>query len=294
LHRKISRTQPALFVGITAWNSERFIGPCIEAIRRTCDDLNPRIVVLDNASQDDTADVAHFHRVEVVVRPCNQAEALNLLLRRSQSPRTLLIHSDVILLSPAWFAVCNAHLSGPVALVSPEDVGCGPFTRPWGVGMPESSFLFFDTAKALKARQWFRRQRFKIRWPYRALDFFGPHVTYNLPAVLMRQSFDWTMMNVHPSPTQDEPLYVPAFKPKYWSDSWQCLRYGLGNFYSLDGQITHYHNWFDRVLADIGSIDELSQATFPREGGLPVAYVEAYTARFLADWRAGTLQLPSV
>jgi hypothetical protein len=66
----------------------------------------------------------------------------------------------------------------------------------------------------------------------------------------------------------------------------------MGNFYSLDGVITHYHNWFDRVPKDV-ALD--STETTEGEGrGLPLAFLSLGTRRFLNDFRAGTLSLPAV
>lgn len=66
----------------------------------------------------------------------------------------------------------------------------------------------------------------------------------------------------------------------------------MGNFYSLDGVITHYHNWFDRVPKGV-PMDSLE--TTEGEGrGLPLAFLSAGTRRFLDDLAAGAVSLPSV
>src|SRR2546428_10390011 len=115
-----------LFVGITTFNSARFLDACLGSLRATtCADAT-EIVVLDNASTDDTVQVARRHRAEVRVRRCTQANALNWLFGRSRSRFALLLHADVVVLSPRWFEVCRPHLDGPCALVSPTDVGLGP------------------------------------------------------------------------------------------------------------------------------------------------------------------------
>ncbi len=285
--------QENLFVGITSWNSEAFIGPCVDQAKRTTDPQSTRIVVLDNSSTDNTREIARTKGAEVINRKCTQSQALNHLFNLSKADYTLLIHADVIMLSEDWLRLCAAHLQGKIALISPEDIGCGPYTRPWGKGMPESSFMLFRTALAREARRWFRIQRFKIRWPFRAVDFYGEHVTYNLPAMLADCGLSWKMMEVHTSTTELRPIYEPHFQPKYWEESWALYRYGLGNFYSIDGKITHYHNWFDRTIGE-PSDGERSQATFPKEGGLPVAFVKIYTERFLSDLTTGQLVIPRV
>jgi glycosyltransferase involved in cell wall biosynthesis len=261
-----SRSHPDCFIGITSWNSEAFLGPCLDQIGKTARG-RVRVVVLDNASTDRSAEVASSRGAEVIVKKCDQWQAMNWLLKMSRNRYTLLIHSDVILLHDDWLDLCAAEMPGNVALVAPEDIGCGPYTRPWGKGMPESSFLFFDTRKAMSARKVFWRQRFKMKLPYRAFDFRGDHITYNVPT---------------------------AFKPKYWWESLPYLRYGLGNFYSLDGQITHYHNWFDRVGLGSEPFDPASKETVPPEGGIPKAYLQISSRRFLDDLTRGALRVPEI
>ena len=160
------RKPKKLLIGITSFNSSIFLGSTIEAAQRNTDADFTRIVVLDNESTDGSAELARDHGVEVVTRNCHQPQALNHLLDLSNSEFTLLIHSDVILLSPKWFEVCVNRLTGNVALVSPEDIGCGPLTRPWGKQKPETSFLLFRTEMTRAARSWHNVQRFKIRWPF--------------------------------------------------------------------------------------------------------------------------------
>jgi glycosyltransferase involved in cell wall biosynthesis len=283
-----------LFVGITAWNSAALLGHCIDAVKTTTKQFATRIVVLDNQSTDGSRELALSKGVEVISKRCNQSQALVRLFNSSRCEYTLLIHSDVVLLSENWLDVCASRMKENVVMISPEDVGCGPYTRPWGKGMPESSFLLFRTAPMRAARQWYHIQRFKIRWPFRAVDFFGEHVTYNLPSMLEAHGLSWRMMAVHTSTTEVSPIYTPSFKPLNWETAWGYYRYGLGNFYSLDGHITHYHNWFDRTAAESLTVDLDSHATFPKEGGLPLAYVGQYTQNFLNDLKQGKLVLPDV
>lgn len=270
------------------------MGTCIDAVRRHTDAAETEIVVWDNESDDRTAEIAAKRGARVIRQRCPQARALNGLFARSKATHTLLIHADVILLEPRWLDICARHLTGNVALVSPEDIGCGPYTRPWGKDKPESSFLLFDTELARHARTWLWRRRYMVRWPSRALDFFGEHVTYNLPRSLAAKGLRWKPMAVHTSTIEKKPLFTPSFAPKYWQDSLGCYRYGLGNFYSLDGILTHYHNWFDREVSTSMDLADDSTVTIPRDGGLPAAYVKSYTLRFLADAKAGAIVIPDI
>ena len=72
-----------------------------------------------------------------------------------------------------------------------------------------------------------------------------------------------------------QPIYIPPFTPEYWSEDLSYLRYAMGNFYSLDGLITHYHNWFDRVPKDV-PIDVL-ETTEGNGKGLPLAFLSLGT-----------------
>ncbi len=133
-----------LFIGVTTWNSELFIAHSLAAWQRLTR-IPARIVVWDNASDDATPRLVAATGVEVVRRASSQADALNGLWKMAREPtcswRTPTSSSS----RNRWFELCAAAAADPaVALVSPEDVGCGPYTRPFGAGMPESSFLFAD------------------------------------------------------------------------------------------------------------------------------------------------------
>lgn len=274
--------RPEVFIGVTSWNSRLFIGACVDAARTTTQDLGRRIVVMDNGSTDGTPEIARDRGAEVVTVRLSQAEALNRLAAMSNAPYTLLIHADVVLLSPNWFSLCRAEISAGASLVSPQDIGCGPLSRPFGKNMPESSFLFFDTGALRRLREilWMPGRFFKR--PRYTVDFYAPHVTHRLPQKLAARGLSWKPMAVHWSAAAAEPLYFPQDAAAVWTEELAHLRYGLGNFYSLEGEITHYHNWYDRVHA-LGS--EI-KCEFPRD------YIVATTERFLADHAIGALALP--
>lgn len=280
-----------LFVGVTSWNSELFLEHCLRSIQKTTDGLHVRIGVVDNLSRDRSVEIARDFGAEVRLEYCNQAIALNRLLSMSDAKHTLLIHSDVVMLSPLWYSTCARQLNGNVALVSPEDIGCGPFTRPYGAGKPESCFMLFDTGKARRARTWKWIRRRGIPWPIRHLDFDDYYVTHDLPETLARRAYTWRKMKVHASPSAPSPVYTPPFTPEYWSDELSYLRYGMSNFYSLDGEVTHYHNWFDRVAKDV-PLDSL-ETTEGDGKGLPIAYLSLGTRNFIDDLQNGRIVLPS-
>lgn len=283
--------QDDLFVGVTTWNSELFLEHCLRSLRKTTDAARLRIGVVDNVSTDRSVEIARDFGADIHIERCSQAIALNRLLSMSRAKHTLLLHSDVILMSPDWYPTCVARLQGPVALVSPEDIGCGPLTRPYGAGKPESCFMLFDTGKARRARTWTWRRRRGIPWPLRQMDLDDYYVTHDLPQTLARRGFTWCPMKVHASPREESAIYRPPFTPEYWSDEFSYLRYGMGNFYSLDGVVTHYHNWFDRVPKDVPIASR--ETTEGGGRGLPLAYLSMGTRRFIEDLEAGRLVLPA-
>jgi glycosyltransferase involved in cell wall biosynthesis len=286
------RASSDLFVGVTTWNSAAFLPVSLAAVRRMTDERTTRVMILDNFSNDATCEVARSFGAEVLRRRSAQSMALVDLFNASRSTYTLLIHADVVLLARDWLDVCARRLTGNIALVSPEDIGCGPYTRPWGKSMPESSFLLFRTKLARRTRITMWRQRFKLMLPLRAIDFNGDHITYNLPSRLREHDFDWQPMRVHVSPRVAAPIYAPQFDAPMWKPDFATYRYGLGNFYSLDGVITHYHNWFERALENVP--DDSTKTLAPQSGGLPLAFIKKYTRNFIDDLERGALQLPEM
>lgn len=279
-----------LFVGVTTWNSELLLEHCLKSIQTTTNGIGAKVGVVDNVSRDRSAQIAKDMGANVVVEHCSQSIALNRLLSMSRARHTLLIHADVILLSQRWYDICSRRLAEDVALVSPEDIGCGPLTRPYGAGKPESSFMLFDTVKARHSRTLVWSRRRGIPWPHLRLNLDRDHVTHGLPDTLGRLGYRWCPMRVHASPSDPSCVYTPPFIPEYWSDDLSSLRYAMGNFYSLDGEVTHYHNWYDRASKDVPITS--TDTTGGSGHGLPLAYLSQGTRRFLDDFCAGSLSLP--
>jgi len=270
---------PSLFIGVTSWNSELFLPTCIEAIRRTTSHLSVELVVLDNCSDDNSQQIVVDAGVELIVKRCTQADALNHLFERSNADYTLLIHSDVVLLNEQWFETCLKNADEKTALISPEDIGCGPMTRPFGIGKPESSFMLFNTELAHGIKQGFSKKRRYL--PFlktieRKVDFYGDHVTHNLPGHIEKQGFNWQSMRVLHSNKLDELRYQPPVITTIWQDSLGDLQYGLGNFYAVGETITHYHNWYDRI--DFATLrDQPAATTEANNRGFPLDYIKTYS-----------------
>lgn len=284
----MNHSSKSIFVGITSWNSQLFLPHCLRSLMDTTQGQNISICVLDNNSTDDSVAIARSFGVDVIEMGCTQPQALSFLLNHSRADYTLLIHSDVILIDPRWPLLCMEKINSSVVLVSPEDIGCGPMTRPFGLNMPESSFMFFNTKLIKKCRHLgisTSRNRFFLHYEF---DFNGDHVTHNIPATLSRQGFRWFAMNVLTSNVVSEPLFIPSKPPAVWSDELMYLRYGLGNFYSIDGIITHYHNWYDRISTRSHSVVGAAES----KKDFPADFIHDYTLRFLSDYQQSNLDLP--
>lgn len=280
-------SSPDLFIAIPTWNSGLFLDHCLSQIKATCGGVRYEIGVLDNGSTDATVEIARRHGCRVKVHEYLLPDALNVLVNWSRARYTLFIHADTILLNPRWFDLCASRLTGSNALISPEDIGCGPYSRPFGRGKPESSFMLFRTADLLRIRytRWVRR--FRLRMPQRVVNFFSPSVTHYLPAELAKHGLSWVPMKVLTSRHLDEPIYHPDDSTECWTDELGHLEYGLGNFYSIDGEITHYHNWYERLL------DNEHAKRKPDQSGIPLDYIGQRTRKFLADLSEGKVALPS-
>jgi GT2 family glycosyltransferase len=103
-------------VAIITWNGSRYVGPCLESV--VGQDPCPDILVLDNASSDDTVDIARSfasrmgssdRRLEVVVQSANHGYtrganiALRALLAANAYDLVALLNQDVSL-APGWLA----------------------------------------------------------------------------------------------------------------------------------------------------------------------------------------------
>ncbi|MFN7899531.1 MAG: glycosyltransferase family 2 protein [Synechococcaceae cyanobacterium] len=276
-----------LEICIPTWNSHLFLRQCLLQIAKTCTGLRHRVTILDNESTDQTAAIAREMGCRVIVKKCSMPDALNILLKLSRGETTLFMHADTILLNPNWFALATKHLNDKCILVSPQDIGCGPYSRPAGKNKPESSFMLFDTSRLRRTRQlrWVRRFRLPF-FPQRIVNFYSGNVTHYIPDVLLAKGFTWKPMQVHLSNEEPQVLFTDAqVQPgEHWDDSMAKLRYGLGNFYSIDGTMTHYHNWYDRILGSHPECKEKSR--------IPVDYIRERTLQFLHDFETNSIVVP--
>lgn len=286
----MSRTAaPELRVGITTRNDAQALELCLDTLARTLVGVSHEIVVVDWGSDDGTVEVARRAGAKVVVRRWLQPDALNYLLATSRSSYTLLLHSDVALLADDWYPLVSSLADGPVVLVSPDDVGVGPHLRAsYGAGKPESSFLFWRTEEAQRLRTLRPRhlqRALREGLPFRVINLYHLHVTHYLPSLLAARRLAWRAMDVLPSPSLETWYeYTGGDPAATWEPAWGALEYGFGNFYAIDGRITHFHQWYARHsnLAP----DELN------DDGVPAGFLKGAAERFRRDYYAGRVKLP--
>lgn len=278
-------------VGITTWDDEEIIQVLIDSILNSFVINTYSLMAFDNCSKDKTVKILKKNGILTLSKNRPQACALNELLNRSCAKYTLLIHSDVVFLSDNLNSIIYDCVDDNTILLSPEDIGCGPyFRRDLGANKPESSFMCFNTELAKKMRKfgYYEKRSLKkiVKRPSLVLpeyhfNFWGPHITHDIPDLLSEKNLSWKKMNVEPS----------RYEPGVWSDylnnkttnekkliEARDYIYGLGNFYRVDGKLTHYHNWFARTLSGNKSYQ-----------GIPSDFVVAYTKRLMSDYKSGEI-----
>jgi GT2 family glycosyltransferase len=83
-------------VGIVSWNTARWLERCLAALPAALDGVDAEVVVIDNASDDDSAAVAQRFDVELQRSPSNvgYARAMNRALAGTDSPALLALNPD--------------------------------------------------------------------------------------------------------------------------------------------------------------------------------------------------------
>lgn len=286
-----------LFIGMTTWDDAFFLPTSLQSIKNCFDGIvEYTVCVIDNESKDKSREIAADFGCNVIVKASSQADALNILLDRSNGKFTLFLHSDVALLTRELWRLLNVSIDARNVLVSPEDIGMGEFwRRSYGAGMPESSFMFWKTEQALKLRSFSLYRKWNLGSllrhplyyiPKQRFDFYGPHITHRIPAILELKGLSWTQMGVHSTPKARQQWYENKDADAKWSNDWAQYEYGFGNFYSLKGCFSHYHNWLTRELSPNNPARRLNG------NGVPIAFIRGYTERFINDFQKNTIRFP--
>lgn len=89
---------PAVRLGIVSWNTAGHLERCLTALPAALDGIDAEIVVVDNASTDDSVAVARRHPVRVIVNERNvgYAVGMNQALCGSEAPLLLALNPDTV------------------------------------------------------------------------------------------------------------------------------------------------------------------------------------------------------
>lgn len=236
---------PAVRVGIVSWNIAAELDRCLAALPAALEGLDPEVVVVDNASGDDSAEVADRHPgVRVVRNPTNvgYARAMNAALTGSAAPVLAAVNPDTVV-PPGAFAVLVARLlSCPdVGLVAPRLVHLDGGTQ-------HSAYRFPSPAVSLATALPARAQRGRLGRRL-GLEAAGPPMAST--------DVDWAIGAVHviraaalgARPPYDERWFM------YGEDielCWWLARRGWRRRYEADVVVPHEGNvagakaWGDR------------------------------------------------
>jgi GT2 family glycosyltransferase len=117
---------PDVRIGIVSWNTAALLDACLAALPAALGDLTAEIVVVDNASSDDSVEVAGRHQaagVQVIVNSTNEGygRAMNQALAGTAAPVLVALNPDTIP-PPGSLAglVRSLHERPEAALVGPR------------------------------------------------------------------------------------------------------------------------------------------------------------------------------
>jgi N-acetylglucosaminyl-diphospho-decaprenol L-rhamnosyltransferase len=169
-------SRPDVRVGIVSWNTAALLDRCLAALPAALGDLRAEVVVVDNASDDDSAQVAGRRGVDVIVNGANEgyARAMNQALADTEAPVLLALNPDTEPPAGSLAALVHALQATPdAAIVAPHLVHAD--------GRPQHSAYRFPSV-ALAAVVCFtpgplQRGRLGSRWRLEAatgVDRSGP------------------------------------------------------------------------------------------------------------------------
>lgn len=114
---------PDVRIGIVTWNVAGEIGRCLDALPAALGDLDAEVVVVDNASHDDSADTAEARGARVIRnhRNVGYARAVNLALADTSARALVALNPDTVPAPGALAALVRVLDERPdVALVVPR------------------------------------------------------------------------------------------------------------------------------------------------------------------------------
>jgi glycosyltransferase involved in cell wall biosynthesis/GT2 family glycosyltransferase len=180
---------PIVRIGIVTWNSERFIGPCLDSLAAALGrfESDVEIVVVDNNSSDRSADVAAEHGASVVRFSANAgyARAMNEALDGTRAPFVVALNPDTIATEGSLEAlISRLERERDIAIVAPRLAHPGGRTQYSAHRFPSVGVAAITGFVPLR----FRRGRLGDRW---LLDGFCDERHHRVSDV------DWVIGAVH-------------------------------------------------------------------------------------------------
>jgi N-acetylglucosaminyl-diphospho-decaprenol L-rhamnosyltransferase len=181
-----SSSGPTVRVGIVSWNTAELLDACLAALPDALRGIPAEVVVVDNASSDDSVEVAERRRTTVIANTVNlgYAKAMNQALRGSAGSVLIALNPDTVCPPGSLTRLVRALLDGPddVGLVVPRLVNID--------GSEQHSVRTFGSPLSAAAA-WFVPRFILKRGPGARLwlDGMAPHSE--------AQDIDWAIGAVH-------------------------------------------------------------------------------------------------
>lgn len=172
-------------VGIVSWNTAPLLDRCLAAVPAAVGGLEAEVVVVDNASGDDSADVAAAHGVRVVRNRSNEgyARGMNAALRGTDAPVLVALNPDTEPPPGSLATLAERLLHRPLAgLVVPRLVNADGSLQPSAQRFPS---IPLAVVSGLVPRR-LQRGRIGRRW---WLEGAVPHDT--------NEAVEWAIGAVH-------------------------------------------------------------------------------------------------
>ncbi len=164
-----------LSIAIPSWNTKNLLGQCLESIKRSSAGLDLETIVVDNASDDGSADmVAEKHPEAKLIRNRTNlgfAGACNLAFKHSVGRYSLLLNTDTIILDDGLKSLVQFLDSHPDAGAA----GCKLLNRDGTLQRSCSCFpsLLTELFDAVYLSKLFPKSRFFARYSMSYWDFDG-------------------------------------------------------------------------------------------------------------------------
>lgn len=230
-----SGAAPDLSIVIVSWNTRELLRTCLESIEAFSGDLDLEIRVVDNGSDDGTADMveAEFPGVLLIRNPDNRgfAAANNQALRKATGRHLLLLNPDTkvepgaletaVGAAEAWKTTVAARLLNPDGTLQHS---CFRFPSLW-VDLLEAVYLHHLLPGGIRGRL--------------LLGGYWPHDE--------AREVDWALgaFLLVPRAAVEEAGLLPEEYPLFGEDMSWCWRLGRAGYpvrYCPDARVVHYGN----------------------------------------------------